>query len=59
MNVECKVAEHIVNVACYKLKEAVKRNFEEPEGHLNWFSMSFLSLYGSKCYSKNQNLNPC
>ena len=38
VNVECKVAEHIVNIACNKLKEAVKRNFEEPEAHLNWFS---------------------
>ncbi len=38
VNVECKVAEHIIQAASSKLREAVKRNFEEPEAHLNWFS---------------------
>lgn len=36
--VDVKVAEHIIAAATSKLKDAVKRNFEEPEAHLQWFS---------------------
>ena len=38
LNVDAKVADHIVKNANAKLKEAVRRNFEDPESHLHWFS---------------------
>ena len=35
---DAHVADHIVTAATAKLKEATKRNFEEPSAHLEWFS---------------------
>ena len=37
-NTDAKVADHIVNIATLKLKDAVRRNFDEPKAHLQWFS---------------------
>jgi dynein heavy chain len=38
VNVDVQVADHILQAATNKLKEAAKRNFEDPELHLKWFS---------------------
>ena len=35
---DAKIADHLVTAANSKLKEAVKRNFEEPQAHLQWYS---------------------
>ena len=37
VNVDVQIAEHIVQQAEVKLREAVNRNFEEPLAHLNYF----------------------
>ncbi|ELU12017.1 hypothetical protein CAPTEDRAFT_196412 [Capitella teleta] len=37
-SVDVKVADHIVSAAISKLKDAVKRHFEEPQAHLQWFN---------------------
>lgn len=36
--IDAKVATHIRDAAVIKLRDAVKRLFEEPEAHLQWFS---------------------
>ena len=46
VNVDAIVAEHITDTATAKLKEAVKRNFEEPQAHLEWFCKSTYLLAG-------------
>ena len=38
VNTDAHVADHIVHAAQIKLKEAVKRNFEDPQAHLQWYS---------------------
>ena len=38
VNTDAHVADHIVVAAQAKLKEAVKRNFEDPQAHLQWYS---------------------
>ena len=38
VSVDAAVAEHITVSAEVKLREAVKRNFEEPLARLHWFS---------------------
>ena len=37
VNTDAHVADHIVAAAQAKLKEAVKRNFEDPQAHLQWY----------------------
>ena len=37
-HIDAYVAEHITKGANDKLRDAVKRNFEDPEAHLDWFS---------------------
>ena len=41
LNVDAKVADHIVGKAIATLKEAVNRYFEEPNLHLQWFGECF------------------
>jgi len=43
INVDATVADHIIQEANKKLRDAVKRNFEDPEQHLQWFRKSLLS----------------
>ena len=45
LTVDVKVADHIIHAASTKLKEAAKRNFEDPELHLKWFSEWFMWYY--------------
>lgn len=44
---DAKVAQHIVTAATTKLKEASKRNFEEPASQLQWYCeyQEYLQLY--------------
>ena len=35
--IDAVVADHVIEEANRKLSDSVKRNFEEPELHLQWF----------------------
>ena len=39
-NVDAIVADHIIEEANRKLRDSVRRNFEEPQQHLQWFCES-------------------
>jgi len=41
-NVDATVVDHVIEEANQKLRDAVRRNFEEPEQHLQWFGESLL-----------------
>jgi len=41
-NVDASVVDHVIDEANKKLRDAVRRNFEDPELHLQWFRKSLL-----------------
>ena len=45
--VDARVVDHVINEANRKLKDAVKRNFEDADQHLQWFSMCKLLVSSS------------
>lgn len=42
--IDAAVASHIVANAKEKLRDAVKRNFEDPTAHLDWFGTLYKLL---------------
>jgi len=40
-NVDAVVADHVIGEANRKLRDAIRRYFEEPEQHRQWFCKSF------------------
>jgi len=39
-NVDAVVVDHVIEESNRKLRDAVRRNFEEPAQHLQWFRKS-------------------
>ena len=47
--VDAVVVDHVIEEANRKLRDAVRRNFEEPEQHLQWFCKSVEMTMRSIC----------